>query len=100
MCEAAKNARYGAGHQLQTIVQEGDCFTVVDQLKTTVTMECQIGLGPQKSCDLEGRPVTITPTWDGHTLCVETTTGSGEPFATSRRFYEGDEMVLELTSPG
>ncbi|CAK0882423.1 unnamed protein product [Prorocentrum cordatum] len=99
MCEAAKNAHYGAGHQLQTISQEGDFLSVVDQLKVTVTMKCQVGLGPQRSFDLEGRSVTVTPTWDGQTLCVETTTGSGEPFATSRRFYEGDEMVLELTSP-
>lgn len=99
MCEAAKKARYGAGHQLQMITQEGDHFSVVDQLKTIVTMSCRVGFGPQASCDLEGKPVTVTPTWDGQTLCVETMTGSGEPFATSRRFLEGDEMVLELTSP-
>jgi hypothetical protein len=99
MVEAARNARYGVGFQVQMIHQEGDRFTVVDQLKTTITMKCQVGIGPQKSCDLEGRPVTITPTWDGQTLCVETTTPSGELFATSRRFFEGDEMVLELTSP-
>jgi hypothetical protein len=99
MCEAARSAHYGAGHQLQIITQEGDHFTVVDQLKTTVTMKCQVGVGPQASCDLEGKPVTVTPTWDGQTLCVETMTGSGELFATSRRFLEGDEMLLELTSP-
>jgi hypothetical protein len=99
MIEAAKSAHYGVGHQVQMITQEGDRFTVVDQFKTTVTMKCQVGLGPQKTCDLEGRPVTITPTWDDQTLCVETTTQGGELFATSRRFFEGDEMVLELTSP-
>merc|ERR1719382_1943077 len=98
MIEAAKNAHYGAGRQMQMITQECDHLTVVDQLKTTVTMECQVGLGPQTSCDLEGKPVTITPTWDGQTLCVETMTGSGELFATSRRFYEGDAMVVELMS--
>jgi len=98
-CEAARTARYGAGYQLQTISQDGDHFSVIDHLKTTNTMTCQIGLGPQTSCDLEGRKVTITPTWDGQTLCVETMTGSGKLFATSRRFYDGDEMVLEITSP-
>ncbi|CAK0855879.1 unnamed protein product [Prorocentrum cordatum] len=99
MVEAARSAHYGVGHQVQVITQDGDNIHVVDQLKTTVTMMCQVGLGPQKSCDLEGRPVTITPTWDGQTLCVETTTQAGELFATSRRFFEGDVMVLELTSP-
>jgi hypothetical protein len=97
--EAARSARYGAGLQMQMITQEGDNFTVVDQLKTTNTMKFQVGLGPQRSCDLEGRPVTITPTWEGQTLCVETATEDGMPWASSRRFYEGDEMVMELSSP-
>lgn len=97
--EAARRARYGANIQIQSITQDGDTFTVMDQLKTTNTMKFQVGLGPQRSCDLEGKPVIITPTWDGQTLCVVTETEAGILWASSRRFFEEDEMVLELSSP-
>ncbi|CAK0864081.1 unnamed protein product [Prorocentrum cordatum] len=51
--EAARSARYGAGLQTQFITQDGDRFTVVDQLKTTNTMKFQVGLGPQTTCNLD-----------------------------------------------
>jgi len=98
--EAARSARYGAGLQTQFITQDGDRFTVVDQLKTTNTMKFQVGLGPQTTCNLEGRPVTVTPTWEGQALCIVSTTDAGIVWASSRRFYEKDQMVLELSSPG
>merc|ERR1712060_354690 len=102
MIASARRARYGVGRQLQVITQEGDRLTVdttfsINRWKSTVRVECEIGHGPQASYDLAGKPVTITPTWDGQILCVDT--GSGDHFATSRRFYQGDEMVLELTTP-
>merc|ERR1711924_499836 len=77
----------------------GDSFTVVDRGQGAVTVRFRVGNGPQLSSDPQGRPLTITPTWDGQTLCVETKNADGDLVATSRRYLEGDRMVLQLTSP-
>merc|ERR1712151_690950 len=95
--EAAKAARYGAGHQVQNIAQAGDAFVVQNILKTPVTMRFRVGAGVQKSVDQEGKPILIDARWDRDVLCVTSQKESGDLIANSRRYFEGDNMVLELT---
>merc|ERR1712206_21992 len=84
--EAAKVARYGAGHQVQNI------------LRTPITMRFKAGVGVQKSIDQEGKPILIDARWEGDVLCVTSQKENGDLIANSRRYFEGEDMVLELTS--
>lgn len=97
--EAAKSANYGSGRQVQNIAQVGDTFIIQNILKTPVTMRFQAGGGVQQSVDQEGRPIHINPWWDDEVLCVSSMKENGDPIANTRRFLEGEFMVLELTSP-
>mmetsp|Transcript_20128 Transcript_20128/g.47112 ORF Transcript_20128/g.47112 Transcript_20128/m.47112 type:complete len:222 (+) Transcript_20128:83-748(+) len=99
MCEAAKVAHYGAGRQMQNIAQVGNAFVVQNIVKEPVTMRFRAGAGLQSTPDQEGKQVLIDPHWDGDVLCVRSTRQDGTLVSRSRRYLEGDTMVLELTSP-
>lgn len=96
--EAAKAARYGAGHQVQNIAQVGDAFVVQNILKTPVTMRFRAGVGVQKSVDQEGKPILLDARWERDVLCVTSKKENGDLIANSRRYFDGEYMVLELTS--
>lgn len=96
---AAKTARYGVDKQVQNIAQSGDTFVVQNILRAPVTMQFRAGAGMQRSLDQEGKTILIDPTWDGPTLCVASQKETGEHIANTRRYFEGERMVLELTSP-
>lgn len=96
---AAKTARYGVDKQVQNIAQSGDTFVVQNILRAPVTMQFRVGAGMQRSLDQEGKTILIDPTWDGPTLCVASQKETGEHIANTRRYLEGERMVLELTSP-
>lgn len=97
--QAARDARYGVGRQVQNVAQVGDDFVIQNILKVPVTMRFRVGAGAQQSVDQEGKPILIDPWWDGDSLKVTSKRGSGELIAHSRRYFEGESMVLELTSP-
>mmetsp|Transcript_6853 Transcript_6853/g.15491 ORF Transcript_6853/g.15491 Transcript_6853/m.15491 type:complete len:252 (+) Transcript_6853:155-910(+) len=99
MCEAAQKADYGAGHQVQNIAQVGDAFVVQNIIKDPVTTRFRVGAGPQSTIDQAGTPVLIEPVWDGEMLCVTSKDSTGTLIATSRRYMDGDNMVLDVTSP-
>jgi len=97
---AAATARYGVGRQVQNIAQVGDSFVIQNILKAPVTMRFRVGGGVQGSLDQEGKPIVIEPRWDETgALHVTSKRESGELIAHTRRFFEGEMMVLELTSP-
>lgn len=98
--QAAASARYGVGRQVQNIAQVGDSFVIQNILKAPVTMRFRVGGGSQGSLDQEGKPIVIEPRWDETgALVVTSKRESGELIAHTRRFFEGESMVLELTSP-
>mmetsp|Transcript_39432 Transcript_39432/g.89658 ORF Transcript_39432/g.89658 Transcript_39432/m.89658 type:complete len:235 (-) Transcript_39432:105-809(-) len=99
MREAARAARYGAGRQMQNIAQVGDAVVVQNILKAPVSMRFRIGAGPQTTLDQDGKTVRINPHWDGDTLCIESRDEDGALIARSRRYLDGETMVLELASP-
>lgn len=97
---AAATARYGVGRQVQNIAQVGDSFVIQNILKAPVTMRFRVGAGVQNSLDQEGKPIVIEPRWDETgALHVTSKRENGEMIAQTRRFFEGETMVLELTSP-
>jgi len=96
---AARHARYGTGRQVQNIAQVSDAFVIQNILKAPVTMRFRVGGGVQESVDQEGKPILIEPSWDGDALRVTSKRENGELIAHTRRFFEGEFMVLELTSP-
>lgn len=99
MREAAQAAHYGAGRQMQNIAQVGDAFVVQNILREPVTMRFRVGAGLQSTVDQDGKPVFIEPYWDREVLCVVSKREDGGPIANSRRYLDGDAMVLEITSP-
>mmetsp|Transcript_76394 Transcript_76394/g.224092 ORF Transcript_76394/g.224092 Transcript_76394/m.224092 type:complete len:232 (-) Transcript_76394:177-872(-) len=99
MREAAKAAQYGAGRQVQNIAQVGDAFIVQNLLKDPITMRFRVGAGVQSTFDQDGKEVFVDPQWNGDMLCIVTKRKDGSLIATSRRYMDGDAMVLELTSP-
>lgn len=96
---AASEARYGIGQQVQNIASDGDDFAIQNILKAPVTMRFRVGGGVQRSLDQEGKPIFIDPSWDGDCLKVTSRRENGDLIAHTRRYLEGDCMVLELTSP-
>jgi hypothetical protein len=100
---AACDARYGAGWQVQNISQEGDFFVVENILKVSITMKFQVGIGIQHSVDQAGKSITIHPTWalDENVPCLMVCSRSetGELIANTRRYLDGPSMMLELKSP-
>jgi len=98
--KAASVARYGALRQVQNITQSGGSFIVENILDKPVTMRFVVGEGVQSTADQEGKPIFIEPIWDGEVLCVVSKKENGELIANSRRYIEGEEMTLELQSPG
>jgi len=98
LCAAAEIVRYGAGVQAQHIEQDGNSITIKNVYRSTVTMTFQVGAGKQPSVDQEGKPLVINPTWDGNTLCVVTHRLDGEFISSSRRYFQNENMILELKS--
>lgn len=97
--KTARDARYGVGRQVQNIAHAGDAFVIQNILQAPLTMRFRVGAGLQESVDQEGKPILIDPSWDGESLRVTSKRESGELIANTRRYFEGDSMVLELTSP-
>jgi len=97
--QAARDARYGVGRQVQNVAQLGDDFVIQNIFGVVVEMRFRVGAGVQESDDQEGKQILIDPWWDGNSLKVTSKRGSGELICHSRRYFEGESMVLELTSP-
>lgn len=97
--QAASLARYGALRQVQNIAQAGDTFVVENILDKPVTMRFSVGEGTQRTLDQEGNALLIDPRWDGEVLCVASRKETGELITSSRRYFEGQAMILELQSP-
>lgn len=97
--KAAAAAKYGAGVQVQHINQSGDFFEVENILRTPVTMQFRVGLGEQNTVDQVGKPIIVDPRWEGNALFVASRTESGQPIADSKRYFEGDAMVIQFRSP-
>lgn len=97
--KAAATANYGAGVQVQNIIQLGDFFEVENILRTPVTMQFRVGEGEQRTVDQVGKPIVVDPRWEGPALIVASRRESGEPVADSKRYYDGNSMVIQFTSP-
>lgn len=97
--KAAATANYGAGQQVQNISQRGDCFEVENILRTPVTIRFRVGDGEQSTVDQVGKPIVVDPKWEGSSLWVTSRTQTGEAIADSKRFIDGDAMVIEFISP-
>lgn len=97
--KAAETANYGAGVQVQNISQMGDLFEVENVLRTPVTMQFRVGDGEQNTVDQVGKPIIVNPRWEGSALYVSSRTETGDLIADSRRYIEGETMVIQFTSP-
>jgi len=97
--KAASAARYGALRQVQNISQSGNFFEVENIIDKPVTMQFVVGNGVQKTPDQDGKTILIEPSWDGEVLCIVSKRESGELIANSRRYIDGEDMILELRSP-
>lgn len=97
--KAAATANYGAGVQVQNIHQVGDFFEVENILRTPVTMQFRVGDGDQHTVDQVGKPIVVNPRWEGSALNVSSRTETGDLIADSRRYFEGEAMVIQFKSP-
>jgi len=97
--KAAATANYGAGQQVQNISQRGDFLEVENILRTPVTIRLRVGDGEQSTVDQVGKPIVVDPKWQGSSLWVTSRTQTGEAIADSKRFIDGDIMVIEFISP-
>jgi len=97
--KAALEANYGAGRQVQHIMQNGDLFEVENVLQSAARMTFHVGGGEQPTFDQVGSPIIVVPWWDGPTLVVASWKKTGEAIARSKRYLVGrEEMILEFTS--
>lgn len=97
--EEAAYTNYGIGEQVQHIIQTGHFFEVENFLTDPVRMQFRVGEGDQLTVDRGNRPIIVDPQWDGPVLYIKSRRVTGETIAHSRRFFDGDLMVLEFTSP-
>mmetsp|Transcript_5795 Transcript_5795/g.10405 ORF Transcript_5795/g.10405 Transcript_5795/m.10405 type:complete len:258 (+) Transcript_5795:147-920(+) len=97
--EEAAYGNYGIGEQVQHIVQTGHFFEVENFLTDPIRMQFRVGEGEQLTVDRGNRPIIVDPKWDGAVLYIKSRRVTGETIAHSRRFFDGDLMVLEFTSP-
>lgn len=99
LLDDASTRNYGIGEQVQHIVQTGNLFEVENFLIDPVRMQFTVGQGEQLTVDRGNRPIIVDPHWDGPVLVIKSRRVTGETIAHSRRYFSGDLMVLEFTSP-
>jgi len=92
----AKSMNYGLGHTFQEIKQNGDHFIVAHSspVKST-TMEFSADAGYQETVGVDGLPVLVNAQWDCLHLTMQSKKPDGRSFAPTRRYIQGDEMVIE-----
>lgn len=92
----AKSMNYGLGKTFQTITQNGDDFVLEhwSPLKST-TMEFSANAGYQETVGADGLPVLVNAQWDGMHLTMQCKKPEGRSFASTRRYIQGGEMVIE-----
>eukprot|EP00440_Ansanella_granifera_P054824 gb/GFBE01059433.1/.p1 GENE.gb/GFBE01059433.1/~~gb/GFBE01059433.1/.p1 ORF type:complete len:258 (+),score=34.94 gb/GFBE01059433.1/:1-774(+) len=98
----ARESNYGAHQQKQVVNQSGHDFEIRNELKTSVSSSFKANGGVQRTTDPSGRTVLFEPRWEpenGEALLVRTCTAEGDLVVHTRRYFHGDDMVLDITSP-
>lgn len=99
---AASAAGYGVGKQVQKITQSGDSVTVEIKFPKEVKQSFHINAGEQPAVTLAGDECDLAAWWgeDG-VLFISSKDKSGTMLPFIRRYFKGEEMVMELkTSHG
>jgi len=98
----ARSVGYGVGRSVQDISLDGDEFIVVSEGGPTITkLVLHIGGGEEQSIGLDGDPIMVCARWEGQALCMESKRMDGSRLPPTRRYLDGEEMVVEnSTSSG
>jgi len=94
-----KTFNYGVGKMTHHILQRGDDVVIVAQSpKGTVRQKFRVNGLEQDTLDTaDGSPIKASAVWDGNSLLLSASR-EGKACNAARRYFRGDEMILELTS--
>jgi len=101
--KAAQAVGYGVNHTFHTITQAGNKFGVVTQNPKGI-FEKQFLINGEEQPDedpMDKKKIIIMPSWDGDVIHIEARMAD-PPMArmpVTRRYMQGEEMVMEQTSP-
>mmetsp|Transcript_43734 Transcript_43734/g.102048 ORF Transcript_43734/g.102048 Transcript_43734/m.102048 type:complete len:213 (+) Transcript_43734:90-728(+) len=97
----AKSMGYGVRKVFQVIKQEGDQIRITQtNPQRSVVVDLTVNGVEQDSTDpAEGKKIKVQPSWDGVALLLKSRAPDGKELPTARRFFAGEEMIMELTTP-
>eukprot|EP00405_Crypthecodinium_cohnii_P053911 CAMPEP_0206630562 /NCGR_PEP_ID=MMETSP0325_2-20121206/67650_1 /ASSEMBLY_ACC=CAM_ASM_000347 /TAXON_ID=2866 /ORGANISM="Crypthecodinium cohnii, Strain Seligo" /LENGTH=180 /DNA_ID=CAMNT_0054155451 /DNA_START=261 /DNA_END=803 /DNA_ORIENTATION=- len=81
------------------IAQVGNTFVIQVMQQENVTTAFRVGAGAQPSSDQVGRALLIDPKWQEEVLVVHSVRADGTLISNSRRYLQGEKMVLCITTP-
>eukprot|EP00448_Togula_jolla_P003507 CAMPEP_0170609950 /NCGR_PEP_ID=MMETSP0224-20130122/22393_1 /TAXON_ID=285029 /ORGANISM="Togula jolla, Strain CCCM 725" /LENGTH=273 /DNA_ID=CAMNT_0010935281 /DNA_START=79 /DNA_END=900 /DNA_ORIENTATION=- len=99
--KAAATVGYGVNTTFHTIEQNGDVFSCTTKNPKGVFVRTLVINGAEQDDvdPVDKKALTVIPSWDGQAIHIECRVKDGADMPLTRRYLEGDVMVMEQTSP-
>lgn len=98
--KVAAAAGYGVGSMVQTIQQKGNEMVIHTKAFKESTMEFVVGSGVQQVESVEGKQVSVTPSWGPNNVLIIESIHQGKPMTIRRYIYVDNRMVLDTEING
>jgi len=99
--KAAAAVGYGVNATFHTIKQDGATFCCETKNPKGIFMRTFVINGEEQDDvdPVNKKPLTVIPSWDGTAIHIECRVKDGDDMPVTRRYLEGETMVVEQTTP-